>query len=158
MTNYFEEATKSPAFKAKIEKKMCKVENIEWKVKNKGSDYIHGWPGDQERLQWIINENFDKVKVSNSLSGVHLDAKRSHNFKNLSACRVYLGGCVAYHGNSNTGAKMDTAKRLTKNEFVGKWNSAPHLILQSIPTLYLGQQNILDVLRKGFQSLGISSK
>ena len=103
----------------------------------------HSWPGDQERLQWVLSEYRPYVRVIGSLAEMWLKGKHDDH-RDLSACSdVYQ--CLVYHPCSSNKMKQSEAANVYQAHVNTTWakefpDVPPSTILDNVKAWYLGER------------------
>lgn len=111
-------------------------------------DFLHrDWPGDQERLQWVIGEFKRYTTISPALADQWLFGEHSKHM-DLSGCRRGRK-CLAYHPCANHKVKVQEAETIFKVHAPTTWaaqfpDTPAEDIINSAPTFYFGRRYTVD--------------
>ena len=111
-------------------------------------DFLHKeWPGDQERLQFVLSGFIKHIHITVALADQWLFGEHSKHM-DLSGCRRGRK-CLAYHPCANGEIKISEAAKVFKAHAPTTWAMQfpgvnPKHIIQSVPTLYLGPEYTIN--------------
>lgn len=140
----------SKEFKESLLGTICAKEVRAVDVNEKGGvwlNFLHNhWPGDQERLQWIIQDFANYTHIANNLASQHLQGRKHHNYQDLSVCQGIQKKCLIYHPCSSLREKQNHSAAIEHAHSSTNWRKAfPKADdIERIPVIYLGEDFKID--------------